>query len=117
MSDENVTEETVPDEAGGRVWRFAIAITFGLFFGYVLLQGISTLVNLPPQLDLAGIPVPWLVLIALVAVSPLVYVAAVLVTRGRPAFAQALIFAVALATTYALWLSAYTLGLVILSAS
>ena len=73
--------------------------------------------NLPPQLDLAGIAVPWVVLIALVAIAPLVYVAAVIVTRRRPAFAQVLIFAVALGTTYALWLSAYTLGVLMLSAS
>jgi hypothetical protein len=71
-------------------------------------------VNLPPQLDRAGMATPWAVLIALVAISPVVYVAAVLLTRGRAAFAQTLIFAVALATTYALWLSVYTLGLLIL---
>jgi hypothetical protein len=120
VSDETVNDETVttePEPRGGRVARFAIAIIFGLFFAYVLLQGISTLVNLPPQLQLAEIPVPWVVLIALVVISPILFVAAWLVSRRRPVFAQVLIFAVALGTTYALWLSAYTLGLVILSAS
>ena len=86
MSDETVVTdtETDPEARGGRVARAAIAIIFGLFFAYVLLQGISTLVNLPPQLDLAGIPVPWLVLIALVVISPLVYVAAVILTATPP---------------------------------
>ena len=57
-----------------------------------------------------AIPVPWWCSSPWWSSRPCVYVGRVILTRRRRPFAQVLIFAVALGTTYALWLSVVTLG-------
>ena len=62
---------------------------------------------MPAFYDAIGIgdQVPWWLLILSIAVPPLLYLAAFWVARRQQLFGQALVFLVALATSYALWLS------------
>ena len=110
MSDDTVVTET--DGRVGRVGRLIVAIFFGLLFAWALYQAISNAVNVPAFYDAIGIgdQVPWWLLILSVAVPPLLYIAAYLVGRRLPLFGQALVFLVALATSYVLWLSIVTLA-------
>jgi hypothetical protein len=118
VSDEltdGVGPEAAPDSAPSRWGSATVAIIFGLLFAYLFFQAISTLVALPAQLAAFNFNVPWWLLILGVVIPPALYVAGYLVARRRPLFAQALIFAVALAAAHALSLSVYaTYPLVIL---
>jgi hypothetical protein len=108
--------ETTPEtdheteSAGGRVVRIAIAIVFALFFAYILFGAISSLIQLPADLSGTDIDVPWWVLIVAVVIPPAVYTVAFRLSRRFELFAQVLIFAVALATAYALLFSINGLG-------
>ena len=116
MTDEIVSDvpidETAPEGRGSRVARAVIAGFFGLLFAWALYQAISNAVNVPTFYDAIGIgdQVPWWLLILSVAVPPLLYVAAYLLARRLPLFGQGLVFLVALATSYVLWLSIVTLA-------
>ncbi len=99
-----------------RVGRVAIAIVFGLFFAYILFGALSNLIQLPSDLAGTDLAVPWWLLILGVLVPPLLYLGAFLLSRRREVFAQVLIFAVALATGYALSLSINTLGSLLVAA-
>jgi hypothetical protein len=113
MSDETATvEPTAPEGRGGRVARAVIAGFFGLLFAWALYQAISNAVNVPAFYDAIGIgdQVPWWLLVLSVAVPLVLYVAAFLVARRLHLFGEALVFLVALATSYVLWLSIVTLA-------
>jgi hypothetical protein len=80
---------------------------FALLYAYPLFEGISNLIALPPyyaQLGIAG-AVPWWLLVIGVAAPVLLYLAALVIGRGREPFPRALILAVGLASTNALVLS------------
>ena len=101
---------TEPDSRGGRVARSVIAIFFGLLFAWALYQAISNAVAVPAFYEALGFPVPWWLLTLSVAIPPILYVAAFLLARRLALFGQALVFLVALATSYVLWLSIVTLA-------
>lgn len=80
-----------------------VAIVIGFLFlasGYAAL---GNLVGLPPYLEAIGIAsIPWTPLVAAVVAPVVLFVAALLVGRGRPSFDRALILIVALALNAAL---------------
>ncbi|HEY4151950.1 MAG TPA: hypothetical protein VGM38_01375 [Pseudolysinimonas sp.] len=87
--------------------KVIVWVVFGLLFAYPLFEGISNLVALPPYYATLGIgsAVPWWLLVIGVAAPVLLFVAALLIGRGRELFARTLILAVGLAATNALALS------------
>jgi hypothetical protein len=109
-TDHSAAEAASP--RAGRVARAAIAIVFGLLFAWALYQAISNALQVPQFYDALGIgdQVPWWLLVASIAIPPLLYLGAFLVTRRMAPFAQTLVFLVALATSYASWLSIVTLA-------
>ncbi|TPW73629.1 hypothetical protein [Schumannella sp. 10F1B-5-1] len=80
-----------------------VAIVIGFLFlasGYAAL---GNLVGLPPYLEAIGIAsIPWAPLVVAVVAPVVLFVAAILVGRGRPSFDRALILIVALALNAAL---------------
>jgi hypothetical protein len=82
-------------------------IVFAILYGYPLFQGISNMIALPPYYAELGIggAVPWYLLVIGVAAPVILYLAALLLGRGRELFPRALILAVGLAATNALALS------------
>jgi hypothetical protein len=82
-------------------------VVFAVLYGYPLFEGISNLIALPgyyAELGIGG-SVPWYLLVIGVAAPAVLYLAAVLLGRGRELFPRALILAVGLAATNALALS------------
>jgi hypothetical protein len=117
VSDDGMTTDPTetdlePDPRGGRIVRGAVAIFFGLLFAWALYQAISNAVLVPGFYDALGLgdQVPWWLLIVSIAVPPALYVGALLVARRLALFGQALVFLVALAASYALWLSIVSLA-------
>ena len=88
------------DRVGGGV----VALIFGVLFALAEVTPVSNLVALPAFYDYYGIggATPWALLVLGVAIPVALYLGALLLGRGRPLFARALILTVALATTYAL---------------
>jgi hypothetical protein len=82
-----------------------VPIVFGVLFALALVMPVSDLLALPAVYDAYGIgdSVPWALLVLSVATPPVLYVAGVLLGRGRAPFAQALILVVALAAAFALY--------------
>lgn len=82
-----------------------IPILFAVLFALALIGPISNLGALPAFYEALGIgeAVPWPLLVIAVALPPVLYVVGLLLGRGRPPFAQALILTVALATSFALY--------------
>lgn len=82
-----------------------VPIVFALLFALALFGPISNLAALPGVYDAYGIgdAVPWPLLVLAVALPPVLYLAGILLGRGRPPFARALILTVALATSFALY--------------
>lgn len=98
------------DEDEPRISPVVLIVTwviFGILYGYPLFEGISNLIALPSYYDAEGIggAVPWYLLIIGVAAPVILYLAALLLGRGRELFPRALILAVGLAATNALFLS------------
>lgn len=81
-----------------------VALVFAALFALALIPAISDVVALPGLYDLLGIgdSVPWPLLVLRVAVPVVLYVVALLLGRGRPAFARVLLFTTALAVSFAL---------------
>ena len=81
-----------------------VALLFAVLFALAEVTPVSNLVALPAFYDYYGIgdATPWALLVLGVAIPVVGYVGALLLGRGRPLFARALIFTVALATTFAL---------------
>ena len=111
MSDLTTTddEQQQLDDAPppSRVLLAVLWVVFAILFAYPLFEGISNLVSLPAFYDAEGIggAVPWYLLIIGVAAPVILYLGALLLGRGRELFPRALILAVALAATNALFLS------------
>jgi len=81
----------------------AVAVVFGLLYAYDLWEAVNNAIELPRQyaeIAKLGIPVgevPWTLIVANMLVPPVVYLFAVLLGRGRGAFARAVLLAVGLA--------------------
>jgi hypothetical protein len=88
-----------------------LPIVFAVLFALALFGPISNLVALPALYDAVGIgdAVPWPLLVVAVALPPVLYLVALLLGRGRPPFARALVFTVALAASFALYFGIVTL--------
>lgn len=88
-----------------------IPIVFAVLFALALFGPISNLLALPAVYDAYGIgnAVPWPLLILAILVPPVLYLAGLLLGRGRPPFARALILTVALAASFALYFGIVTL--------
>ena len=87
--------------------RAIVWVVFALLYAYPLFEGVSNLIALPPYYASIGIgsAVPWWLLVIGVAAPVILFVAALLIGRGRELFARALLLAVGLAATNALVLS------------
>jgi hypothetical protein len=81
-----------------------VIIVFAVLFALAEVGPVSNLVALPPQYEALGYAayIPWGFLVLGVLIPPVLYTGALLVGRGRPLFARALILTVALAATFAL---------------
>jgi hypothetical protein len=88
-----------------------IPIVFAVLFALALFGPISNLGALPAVYEAYGIgdAVPWPLLILAVVLPPVLYLAGLLLGRGRPPFARALILTVALAASFALYFGIVTL--------
>jgi hypothetical protein len=88
-----------------------IPIVFAVLFALALFGPLSNLLALPAVYEAYGIgdAVPWPLLVLAVALPPVLYLVARLLGRGRPPFARALIFTVALAASFALYFGVVTL--------
>lgn len=82
-----------------------VPLLFALLFAAALVWPVTDLVQLPQFYAATGIAdhTPWSLLVVAVALPVLLYVAAFLLGRGRPAFERTLIFVVALATSFVLY--------------
>jgi hypothetical protein len=82
-----------------------IPIVFGVLFALGLFGPISNLGALPAVYEAYGIgdAVPWPLLVLAVALPPVLYVAGLVLGRGRTPFERSLILTVALATSFALY--------------
>ena len=68
------------------IWSVIVAALFGLFYAYDLWEAISNLVALPGFYEYAGFGVenvPWWLLVVGVAIPVVVFVLALLASRGR----------------------------------
>ena len=82
-----------------------VPLVFAVLFGLALFGPVSSLVALPAVYEAYGIgaAVPWALLLLAVALPVVLYVAALLLGRGRVPFERAVIFTVALAASFALY--------------
>ena len=82
-----------------------VPVVFAVLFAFALVMPVSDLLALPAVYEAYGIggAVPWPLLVLAVVVPPVLYVAALLLGRGRTPFARALILTVALAASFALY--------------
>jgi hypothetical protein len=100
--------ETAPEKPRtSLLGNIILWVVFAALYAYPLFEGISNLIGLPAFYSENGIggAVPWLVLGIGVAAPVLLYFVAVWIGRGRELFPRALILAVGLAATNALFLS------------
>lgn len=100
MTEELIATRRNSIDRGGLV----VALIFATLFALAEVTPVSNLVALPAFYDFFGIgdAVPWVLLVLGVAVPVALYVVALLLGRGRPLFARALILTVALGSTFAL---------------
>lgn len=86
-----------------------IPLVFALLYGLALVVPVSDLVALPGVYDMLGLgaSVPWAILITNLVVPIVLFLVALVLGRGRPPFERALIFAVGLATSFALYFGSY----------
>jgi len=96
-----VGTDSVDKDRGGAV---VTALIFAVLFALAEVTPVSNLVALPAFYEYYGIgdATPWLLLVLGVAIPAVIYPGALLLGRGRPLFARALILTVALASTFAL---------------
>jgi hypothetical protein len=95
-----VSDDIRVTERGGVV----VVVAFAVLFALAEVTPVSNLAALPAFYEYYGIggATPWALLVLGVAIPVVVYIVAALLGRGRPLFARALIFTVALASTFAL---------------
>jgi hypothetical protein len=101
MTAQDLTHPVAEKERRGGV---VVALLFAVLFGLAEVTPVSNLVALPAFYDFYGIgdATPWVLLALGVAIPAVSYALALLLGRGRPLFARALILTVALASTFAL---------------
>lgn len=90
----------------------AVTVLFGALFAWDVWEAVSNLVALPDFYDYAGLGrenVPWWLLIAGVVVPVLLFVAAIVLGRGRPLLVKAIVLFVALAVASSLGLGVVAL--------
>ena len=89
-----------------------IPLVFAVLFGFALVWPVSDLVQLPQYYAANGAAdaTPWALLILAVVLPVALYLVAFLLGRGRSLFDRALIFTVALATSFALFFGIAALG-------
>jgi hypothetical protein len=89
-----------------------IPLVFAVLFALALFGPISNLGALPAVYEAYGIgdSVPWSLLILAIVLPVLLYLAGLLLGRGRPPFARALILTVALAASFALYFGVVSLA-------
>lgn len=99
-----MTETPAP---AGRGATIALAAIFAVLFALATFGPVSNLIALPQVYAAYGIAdaTPWALLVLGVVIPGLLYLAALLLGRGRPPFARALIQIVALGTAFALGFS------------
>ncbi len=110
MSEVTTADDELETEDAPRISRVTLVVllvVFAILYGYPLFEGISNLIALPQYYESAGIggAVPWYLLVIGVAAPVILYLGAILLGRGRELFPRALILAVGLAATNALFLS------------
>ena len=110
MSDVTTSDDEIDVDDAPRAARVPLVIlwiVFAILYAYPLFEGISNLIALPAFYESEGIggAVPWYLLIIGVAAPVILYLGALLLGRGRELFPRALILAVGLAATNALFLS------------
>jgi len=107
MSAITETDERDPAPRSSSIATVILWVVFALLYAYPLFEGISNLIALPAVYDAAGQAgsVPWYLLIIGVAAPVILYVGALLLGRRRELFPRALMLAVGLAATNALFLS------------
>ena len=103
-TDDASTPDAPSPDAPSRGAVIAVAAVFAVLFGLATLGPVSNLVALPQVYQVYGIgdAVPWALLVAGVVIPPLLYVAGLLLGRGRLLVHRAIVLVVALATTFAL---------------
>jgi hypothetical protein len=86
--------------------RVILWLVFAILYAYPLFEGVSNLIALPAVYEAggAGDAVPWYLLIIGVAAPVVLYAGALLLGRRRELFPRALMLAVGLAATNALFL-------------
>lgn len=104
MTDASVTDDAATPDAPSRGSLIAVAAVFAVLFGLATFGPVSNLVELPKVYAAFGIgdAVPWALLVAGAVIPPLLYVAGLLLGRGRLLVHRAIVLVVALATTFAL---------------
>lgn len=90
----------------------AVPLVFALLFAVALVWPVTDLAQVPVFYAAQGIgdQTPWLLLVLSVALPVVLYVAALLLGRGKPPFTRAVIFTIALGTTFALFFSLASLA-------
>ncbi len=89
-----------------------VPVLFGILFAVALVWPVTDLVQAPVFYAAQGIAdeTPWVLLVLSVALPVVLYVAALLLGLRRPPFERAVIFTVALGTSFALFFSLATLA-------
>ncbi|MET4781639.1 hypothetical protein [Glaciihabitans sp. UYNi722] len=128
--DDAATESAIVDDAGigrrGKLGRLSIVITiviaiiFGLFYAYNLFWAISNVVGVTTQINsynvnrvkfgLEAVSTPWVVLIADVLISPVVYALAFFLGRRQTIFVKIVYFFLGLAVVAAVLLTLIALA-------
>ncbi|TXK16329.1 hypothetical protein [Homoserinibacter sp. GY 40078] len=131
MSDEAASgsvPETEPQPAAEqstewtpRAWPVSaiiVAVIFALLTAWFLFQAFGNLINVPDAYKAYGLGdrIPWAVLIAGVALPPLLFAAAALLGMRRALTARVLIFAAALGATAATSFALYALSVYLVTA-
>ncbi|MCS0500281.1 hypothetical protein [Protaetiibacter mangrovi] len=93
-------------------WRIGVAVLFAALFGWFEFSAASNLIALPPLYSAQGYAeyIPWTTLVLGVLLPPVLYLAALLLGRGRMLSGRVVVFAAGLAATTATALTLYVLA-------
>ncbi|MBN9606184.1 MAG: hypothetical protein J0G30_06195 [Actinomycetales bacterium] len=99
-----------------RVGALVAALLFAVGYGWILFGAISNLVALPELYRALGIPetTPWALLVAGVALPPVLYAGALLLGRRRATVDRVILLAVGLAAASATAISGVAIAAVLL---
>lgn len=113
MSAADTAGDTAPAPApAGRATAWVLAIVFAVLFAAPLFQAVSDLVAYPQYV---GDRTPWWLLIAAVVAPPALYVAGLLVGRGRTPAMRTILLGAGLCAANALTISGIALAPFLLS--